>query len=261
MYIKLTAIFGIMLALILLAGCHPAESTPLAANLDIEAIKEQMDAGEYTIAQQALEAIIAEDKENSEAYFLLGLSHFKLGEIAPARAAFNRALELDPERAGAVHHNLGSLAYQEGELETAEKELKTALELEPNDPDSHYQLGATYLMMALPLNDAPPNAERIAQAQAKFEECLELAPDKAEALVGLGNSYLLQNNLEGALELLEKAVEKSPQMPEALFTLGRTYAMSGQTEQAQTTLNEFLATNPPATWRQQAEDILNQLEE
>ncbi len=261
MHSKLTAICGIILTLTMLFGCNQAPPAIPAADLDIEAIKALLDTGEYATAQQALEAILAEDAENAEAYFLLGLSYFKLGETTPARAAFNQALELDPERAGAIHHNLGSLAYQEGELQTAEEEFKIALELEPNDPDSHYQLGATYLMLALPTSDAPPDAERIAQAQAKFEECLELAPDKAEALVGLGHSYLLQNNMVKALEMLEQAVEKSPQMPEALFALGRTYAMSGETERAQETLERFLTTNPPETWRQQAEDILNQLEE
>ncbi|MCD4738612.1 MAG: tetratricopeptide repeat protein [Anaerolineae bacterium] len=261
MHIKLTAICGIMLALTMLLGCNQATPTIPIADLDIEAIKALLDTGEHVLAQQALEAIIAEDTENAEAYFLLGLTRFKLGAVEPAREAFNRALELDPERAGAIHHNLGSLAYQESELETAEEEFKIALELEPDDSDSHYQLGATYLMMALPVNDAPPDTERIAQAQAKFKECLELAPDKAEALVGLGHSYLLQNNITKALEVLEKAVEKSPQMPEALFALGRTYAMAGETEQAQEILGKFLATNPPTTWRQQAEDILNQLEQ
>ena len=258
---KLTTLLGIMLLLSFMVGCKQETVINSAEKLDIETIKSLLEQGEYGAAQEALEIIVSEEAENAEAYFLLGLSHFRLGEVEPAREAFNQALKLDPERAAAIHHNLGSLAYQEGELEKAEAEFKVALELEPDDPDSHYQLGATYLMMALPTSDAPPDPERIALAQATFEKCLELDPDKTEALVGLGNSYLLQNNMEKALEQLEKAVDKDPEMPEALFALGRTYAMLGQTEQAEQTLENFLATQPPDVWRQQAEELLNQLQQ
>ncbi|MGC9399382.1 MAG: tetratricopeptide repeat protein [Anaerolineae bacterium] len=254
----LRIVYGsLILALLALAGCGGEVETPTPP--DLESLKAQIEAGEYQAAVQVLEEIVANNEENAEAYFLLGLSYFNLNQYQKARDAFNRALELDPQRAAAIHHNLGALAYQMGDIETAETEFKAALEIEPDDPDTHYQLGATYLIKALPAEQQTPDPERLAQARAEFEQALELAPGKAEALVGLGNSYLLENRLEEAIETLAKAVEASPEMPEALFALGRAYALNGQSEEAREVLERFLDTNPPEVWAQQAQQLLNQL--
>jgi tetratricopeptide (TPR) repeat protein len=99
----------------------------------------------------------------------------------------------------------------------------------------------------------------LAKAQAEFERALEIAPGKAEALVGLGNSYLLANELDQAIETLQDAVDVNPEMPEALFALGRAYALAGQAEEARETLERFLQTDPPAVWAQQAQQLLDQL--
>jgi tetratricopeptide (TPR) repeat protein len=250
---------GMMLLLLVLTGC--GQSAEPVEPVNLSSIKAQIEAEEYQAAAEELEKVVAENKENAEAYFLLGLSYFNLNQYQDARDAFNQALDLDSDRAAAIHHNLGALAYQMGDIETAETEFKAALETEPDDPDTHYQLGATYLVKALPANSQLPDPEMLAEAQAEFERALELAPGKAEALVGLGNSYLLENRVAEAIETLQEAVEVNPEMPEALFALGRAYALSGQAEEARETLERFLQTNPPEVWAQQAQQLLGQLGE
>ena len=245
--------------LLIVTGCSPDATTMEPVNLDD--VKAQVEAGNYQAAAQALEKVVAENEENAEAYFLLGLSYFNLNRYQDAREAFNHALELDSDRAAAIHHNLGALAYQMGDIETAEAEFKAALETEPDDPDTHYQLGATYLVKALPADSQTPDPEMLAEAQAEFERALELAPGKAEALVGLGNSYLLENRIEEAIDTLEDAVDANPEMPEALFALGRAYALGGRIEDARTTLARFLETDPPEVWAQQAQQLLQQIGE
>jgi Flp pilus assembly protein TadD len=220
-----------------------------------------MDAGNYVDAAQKLEEIVDANDENAEAYFLLGVARFNLGEYELARSAFERALELDPERAASVHHNLGALAYQMQDFQTAETEFKAALETDPDDPDTHYQLGATYLVQALPANTMTPDAEMLTRAEEQFEKALDLAPGKGEALVGLGNVYLLDNRVEEAVEVLEQAVDGNPEMGEALFALGRAYTLAGETEEARATLQRFLEGNPPEVWAEQARQILAQLGE
>ena len=79
-------------------------------------------------------------------------------------------------------------------------------------------------------------------------------------MVGLANIYMLKNDLSQAINLLEKAVQAHPEMREALFALGRAYAFSGKNVEAKSTLETFLETDPPAQWRQQAEELLGQLE-
>ena len=231
----------------------PVEEAIPEVNLD--AVQAQMDAGDYVGARDALEQVVASNAEDAEAYFLLGLTYFNLEEYEKARESFVRTLELDSDRSAAVHHNLGVLAYQIGDMETAVAEFKTAIEADANDPDSHYQLGAAYLQMASTTSDVA----LLAKAEAEFKQVLTLAPGKPEALVGLGTLYMSQNKVVEATTLLEQAVEENPEMREALFALGIAYFSSGETVLAKQTLQRFLDTDPPTRWAEEAQDILAQI--
>lgn len=251
----------LVLGLGLAAGLYfsSPSSEPSSSGGSLETAQAQLDAGDFQAARATLEQIVASDAENAEAHFLLGLAHFNLQEYTKAEELFNRSMELDPDRAAAVHHNLGVLAYQLGNMDQAMQEFQTALEIDPSDPDTHYQLGATYLVMAFPMGAVEPDAEFLAQSEAEFERALDLSADKSEALVGLANVYMFQNKISDAIGLLEKAVEKNPDMREALFALGRAYAVSGQMDRARETLQHFLETKPPEVWAQQAQELLDQL--
>ncbi len=255
---------GVVLILVigLGAGIIFSLRSPQPAEVDLEEARPLLDAGRYEEAREQLKQFVAANPQHAEAHFLLGLAHFNLEEYGPAEEAFRRSLDLDVDRAAAVHHNLGALAYQTGEIETAIEEFQAALEIDPDDSDSHYQLGASYLVQALPSDQmSPPDEASLKKAEAQFEHALELKPNKPEALVGLSNVYMLQNRLDEAISLLETALEQNPQMREALFALGRAYAAAGQLEKSKETLQRFLATDPPAVWAQQAEELLSQLDE
>jgi len=223
--------------------------------VDLKVVQAQMDAGDFAGARGALEQAIAANPEDAEAYFMLGLTYFNLQAYDEAREAFAQSMALDPERSAAVHHNLGVLAYQIGDMETAVAEFETALEADPNDPDSHYQLGAAYLQMASSTQDA----SLWAKAEAEFEQVLTLDPKKPEALVGLGTLYAGQGKFVEAIPLLEQAVDENPEMREALFALGLSYKENAQDDLAKAALEKFLETEPPAQWAQQAQQALNEL--
>mgnify|MGYP006292204477 CR=1 FL=1 len=257
-------VLGVVIVLLLAGGVAAAvilsnQSSQTSNSDDLEAIQAEMDAGDYESAKAQLEAMLAEEEGNAEAHFKLGLVAFNMGSYDEAREHFNRSLELEPDRAAAVHHNLGVLAYQLGNMETALDEFQTALEADPDDADTHYQLGATYLILAFPMGAMEPDAERLAQAQMEFERALEVSPEKPEAMVGLANVYMLRNEMDEAIALLEDVTAARPEMREALFALGRSYATVGETEKAIVTLEQFLETDPPAVWAEQAEDLLQSL--
>ncbi len=221
----------------------------------------KMEAGDYEGAYTDLQAIVQAEPENVEAQFQLGIAALRSGHDEEARAAFKKVLELDPERAAAVHHNLGALAYQEGRIDEAIAEFKIALSSDPDDPDTHYQLGAAYLVQALPDDPtAPVDEAKVEMAIEEFQKALAVEPQKAEALVGLGNAYLFSQRTDEAITQLEAALEIAPEMPEVLFALGQAYAQAGRVEEARTMLQRFLETHPPQAWAQQAQILLSQLE-
>ncbi|MBN1247175.1 MAG: tetratricopeptide repeat protein [Anaerolineae bacterium] len=257
-------VLGIVVVLLLVGGVVAAvmlsnRPARVPEGLNLDAIQAKMDIGDYAGAKADLEAVLAENDENAEAHFKLGLASFNLGEYEAAKEHFNRSLALEPDRAAAVHHNLGVLAYQVGDMDTALEEFQAALAADPDDADTHYQLGATYLILAYPMGAMEPDADRLAQAQAEFDRALEVSPGKPEALIGLANIYMLQNEMEQAIALLEDVVAERPDMREALFALGRSYAAVGETDKAITTLEQFLQTDPPAVWAEQAEELLQTL--
>jgi tetratricopeptide (TPR) repeat protein len=233
------------------------DNDPTAPGMD--AIQAEIDAGAFASARAQLVAAIEADESNAEAHFKLGLVHFNLGEYEQAQTHFSRSMELDPDRTSAVRHNLGVLAYQVGDMDTALAQFEAALETDPDDADTHYQLGATYLVQAFPMGSLEPDAVLLDKAEAAFVRALDIVNDKPEALVGLANVAMLRNNMEEAVDMLEQAVRHQPTMREALFALGRAYAMVGRVDEAQTTLRSFLDTDPPAMWAQQAELILGEL--
>ncbi len=61
------------------------------------------------------------------------------GELLPALMEFVEALKADPENA-AVHHYLGSFVAKHG-LDLAIGEYRHAIELDPEVPDAHLNLG------------------------------------------------------------------------------------------------------------------------
>lgn len=258
-------ILGILIVVVLAGGVFAvvklSGKAPVVedATVDFAAIQSELDAGDFESARTKLEAIIAADETNAEAHFSLGLTLFNLGDYTAAGEHFTRSLQLDPERAAAVHHNLGVLAYQSGDMATAESEFGLALDADPSDADTHYQLGATYLIQAYPMGAVEPDTALLQKAQSEFEHALEIAPDKPEALVGLANIDMLRGEMEQAIGRLERVIAQDPAMREALFALGRSYAAVGRAEEARATLRQFLDTAPPAMWAEQAQQMLAEL--
>lgn len=254
----------IIVILVLAAGIGAAvvfSTKPVpVADVNLESVQQLIDTGQYSAAKVQLLQILENDGDNAEAHFLLGLTQFNLAEYTEAQEHFMHSMALEPDRAAAVHHNLGVLAFQLGDMQTALGEFQSALDEDPGDSDTHYQLGATYLVLAFPMGAVQPDPDLLQQSEEQFEKSLAASPDKPEALVGLANVYMLKNDLPQAIDMLEKAVQAKPDMREALFALGRAYAYSGNVEKAQSTLEQFLTTDPPAQWKQQAEELLEQLE-
>jgi tetratricopeptide (TPR) repeat protein len=86
-----------------------------------------------------------------------------------ARAAYQRALELDPDL-GDAYVNLGRLAHQAGDPTTAARCYHHALRRDDRDPETHYNL-------ALALDDL----DRHSEALAHYTRAVTLNPRFADA--------------------------------------------------------------------------------
>ncbi len=245
--------------LVTLVGCQGGASTE-----DIEAMVESgrayLEAGDYGEAIDALEAAAEQAPKDSDAHFLLGQAYNQNGELSKAADAFRKVLELEPDNA-AAHHNLGVTYYQLQDLQSAIDEFEKALDADPDDPDTHYQMGATYLTLALSGSESlsPADPELLEQATEEFNTALALRENMPEALIGLGNVHLQRGNHGAAIEALEQAIESVPESREGHYALASAYAQSGDIERACETYETFLSLDPPAAWKDQAEQAMTSL--
>lgn len=170
--------------------------------------------GEYAQALPLLTESAGKLTEEPEVLFHLGMTHYMLGEEAPAKVALQKALLLGREgswRAEAQEH------LQVLELELAGggagvvRELEQRSARQPEDP-----------VLLLRLADAYQRQGDVDKAAAAYEKALKVSPNLASALVKLAQLYAAKlNNPIKALDLARKARALQPDDPAVAHTLGQ----------------------------------------
>jgi tetratricopeptide (TPR) repeat protein len=125
--------------------------------------------------------------------------------VSELRAAVARALELDPAL-GEAHAALGILRlFFEWDWDGAERALRRAIELNPNDPHAYHHL-ANHLHAV----------GRIEEAVAARERSVELDPLNARTRFTLGADYARVGDLRRAIAEYRRAQRLDPVNPLAL---------------------------------------------
>ena len=91
------------------------------------------DEAKYKEAAEALKKIIEVDNLHIEAYYLLGVLAYKLGDLKEAEANFRKVLYIDPGVA-IIHFNLANLYLYQKKFDHAARELNNAIKLLGNRP-------------------------------------------------------------------------------------------------------------------------------
>lgn len=98
-----------------------APKQPAASGLYDTAV-ERVEQENYEAAVGLLEQVVEAEPENADAWNYLGFSLRKLNRVDEAFAAYDQALRIDPEHAGANEY-LGELYLMTGDLAQAEAQL------------------------------------------------------------------------------------------------------------------------------------------
>jgi tetratricopeptide (TPR) repeat protein len=162
----------------------------------------------------------------------LGTLYLKRGNPLGARAAFERALEMQPEYAEASN-SLGALLAQSGAVPAAIERFRAALQVRPDFPDALNNLGFALFQTGQP-----------AQAFELYEKALALQPGFPEALNNLGIFFGRQGDLDRARSYFQQAVEGRPGYGEAANNLALVLGAQGDAEGAITLLQRTLDDNP-----------------
>jgi tetratricopeptide (TPR) repeat protein len=139
-----------------------------------------------------------------------------------AKAAANRAVEIDPNLAEA-HSALGySLGLYDWKWAEAERAFKRALELDEKNSLAHVRFAISYYQ---------PTG-RMAEAVAENERAVELEPVNLVARANLTWAYILAGRKSDALGQGEKLRDLEPDFVLGRYQLGVAYIANGMYQQA-----------------------------
>jgi tetratricopeptide (TPR) repeat protein len=166
---------------------------------------------EWGPAAEGYREVLRLDSGNVEAWVGLGRASAFLDRPAEARSSFERALELDPDDAGANFH-LGTMVAAT-DPDTAQRYLERALRSDPEHADAHNNLGAILLSKG-----------RAGEAESQFRQAVALDAGRADFHYNLGLAYKALGRPEDAERAFRRVLELAPDHAGALRNLGKSGA-------------------------------------
>ena len=151
-----------------------------------------LDKGDAAGSIAYLEQAISESPEHYKAYYDLGVARFRLGQLAEAEQAFQKAIDLTGGSFAPPQFGLGAIFCQKQEFLLAETILQRGVEL-----DSGSAVGKFYLAWAqFGLN-------RLVEAERSAEQALVRNANLAEAYLLLARIHQRQRNAPAVTKDLE----------------------------------------------------------
>ncbi len=143
-----------------------------------------------------LERLLSEQGESTQALFLLGAAHERLGAREQAVTTFEQLLELAPDHAPTLNY-LGYMWADLGEnLPDAVTLILRAVALDPDNGAYVDSLGWAYFQLG-----------RFDEARGHLEWAVRLVPDDATILEHLGDLYVALKDIERARASYQQALD------------------------------------------------------
>ncbi|MDH3355884.1 MAG: tetratricopeptide repeat protein [Desulfobacteraceae bacterium] len=158
---------------------------------------------------------------------------YQNGNIDGAIAEFKTAISLDPSDVN-IRNSLGVCYGILGDSKKALKEFQEVLRLDPNEIMAMYNIGLLNMLN----NKLPDALKYFLDADRKKEE------DIFEVAFQIGRVYLDMGKSELAKEFLEKAVKLNPESRSALNSLGECYTALNMTDEAISVYKKAIRKNP-----------------
>jgi putative PEP-CTERM system TPR-repeat lipoprotein len=182
---------------------------PKSGQATVALVQTEMNLKHYDKALAAAEALEKQQPDNPQVHNLKGAVYLVKGDAANARAAFEKAIALQPTFFPAVT-NLSRLDLQENKPEAAKQRFEKVLEKDKNNYGAMAALGELAMMQKHP-----------DEATAWFEKGSNANPEATLPAVKLGTHYLHTNQAPKALTLARKFLVANPTNPDLLELLGQ----------------------------------------
>jgi tetratricopeptide (TPR) repeat protein len=193
--------------------------------------------GHLDEASAMLDALAQQDKTAHEPYVAKGDLLRSRGRFKEAAAAYTQALERIREPQSyhwGIYFARGASYERAGEWDLAEKDLRQALTLSPDQPEALNYLGYGMLTRDEDVDEA---AKFIGRAYA-------LAPSAPHIMDSMGWALYKSGSLHEAIDLLEQAIDQTPGEPSVNDHLGDAYWQAGRKTEARYQWERSLSFSP-----------------
>ncbi len=134
----------------------------------------------------------------------------------------------------------GVRLFQQGYYDAAAQRFRQAIQTEPNNPDSYYNLAAYYHRQG----KTQQQAADLAQAESYYRQCLDRNPNHIECRRGLAVLLVEQGRSEEAFAMLEDWATQNPTLAAPKIEMARLYEEFGDRNAAKEHLTAALAVSP-----------------
>jgi len=151
-----------------------------------------------------------------------------------AKAAAQKALEIDPTLSEAHTFLAYSLAIYDWNWPEAERSFKRAIELDPNNSTAHFRYGQIYLLAT----------GHFDEGIAEIKRGLELEPLDVNMGGTLASAYMYNGQNGAALEQAKKTYDLEPTHPIARWILSQAWTINGMYAESIALNEQWLQTDP-----------------
>ncbi|MFX1369573.1 MAG: tetratricopeptide repeat protein [Promethearchaeota archaeon] len=209
-------------------------------------------AGIYSNAVDAFEKVLEDEPDNVEALTGISLCHMAEGNPDAALPRLVRAKGIDEDNPE-ILFQLGRVYHALGEEKAAERNLKRAVELDPNLKDATTLIAR---IQAKPKQEAVESSGLLyeeglqllengqaAEAEEPLRKAVQLDPENALAWYSLAQAYFRQREKRRkALETFRKVVELVPKV--SLSNIGVILSEQGRAKEATEAFRTALRIDP-----------------
>lgn len=213
----------------MLGACTSSEQKAAQYAAEAQAYYE---AGNYPLAQQAIDNAISERDNVADFFVLKGAITIAAGDRNAAMRAFRNALDLDAANVGALTQ-YAVLNSQFGRIDEAVKAADKLLVLDPRSIAGLQTKGVVALAR-----------RRYAEAIEHADAILALSPNDEGAIAIKARALAATGKLEDAKGLLEKGVTSNGETPLLLVNKLNLYRKMGNAEALSTVFPEVVNSQP-----------------
>ena len=154
------------------------------------------------------------------------------GQYDAAIAEWGKAMEISPDDPKA-HNNLGVALVRKGDLDAAMAQFRKAIAIRPEYAEAHYNLGGALVREG-----------KVDEAIAQYRQTLEINPQYAEARDRLGGALARKGMVAEAIAQFRQALEIDSRYAEAHNDLGAALLQTARSAEAMAHFQKALEVDP-----------------